>query len=270
MLTRLSNLFYRLPHKVQQPLQRGWYEQLSRLDRDADMVFMNYGWADLDPAAPALPLQSQDEPNRICIQLYHRVAGAIDLTGLDVLEVGCGRGGGASFVMRYLRPRSFTGLDLTANAIAFCKTHHTVPGLSFVRGDAETLSFDPASFDAVINVESSHCYGSMDAFLNGVRRVLKPGGHLLYADHRLKPDVPTLRRQFEDAGLAVIEEEMINANILKALELDEARKQALIKAKVPRLFQPFFNEFACMAGAQSTLGTLCSGERLYMRFVMKT
>lgn len=269
MLAMLSNLFYRLPRRLQQPFERSWYEHISRLDRDADMIFMNYGWADLDPAAPALPLQPQDEPNRTCIQLYHRVAGAIDLTGLDVLEVGCGRGGGASYVMRYLAPRSLTGLDLTANAITFCTTHHAVPGLSFVRGNAEALHFEPASFDAVINVESSHCYGSMAAFLNGVHRVLKPGGHLLYVDHRLKPDVATLRRQFQDAGLTVIEEETINANILKALELDEVRKQALIKNKVPRLLQPFFNEFACMAGAQSTLGTLCSGERLYMRFVLR-
>ena len=63
---------------------------------------MNYGWASLDPTASALTLRPEDEPNRYCIQLYHRVASVVDLCGSDVLEVGCGRGRGASYVMRYL------------------------------------------------------------------------------------------------------------------------------------------------------------------------
>ena len=45
--------------------------------------------------------------------------------------------------------------------------------------------------------------------------------------------------------------------------------KTLIKTKVPRILQPFLNEFACMEGAQSTLGTLCTGERLYLRFVLQ-
>ncbi len=47
---------------------------------------MNYGWASLDPSDQALSLLPEDERNRYCIQLYHRVAGAIDLSGMDVLE----------------------------------------------------------------------------------------------------------------------------------------------------------------------------------------
>jgi SAM-dependent methyltransferase len=40
------------------------------------------------------------------------------------------------------------------------------------------------SFDAVINVEASHCYPSLPRFLAEVARVLRPGGHFLYADVR--------------------------------------------------------------------------------------
>ena len=60
----------------------------------------------------ALPLAESDEPNRYSIQLYHRVAAQVDLTGKRVLEVSCGHGGGASYVMRTLGPASYTGLDL--------------------------------------------------------------------------------------------------------------------------------------------------------------
>jgi SAM-dependent methyltransferase len=267
-------LFYHLPRKVQFPIERLWYKIISALDRDANMLFMNYGWADPDPAAKILPLRPEDEPNRYCIQLYHRIAGAIDLAGLDVLEVGCGRGGGSCYIKRYLNPRSITGLDRTANAIAFCRahyvrTHDALPRLRFVRGDAEALRFEAASFDAVINIESSHCYVSMERFLQGVYRVLRPGGYLLYADHRPAGLVDTLRRQFRQAGFSALEEECINACVLKALELDNARKQALIEAKVPRLLHPFFKEFAAMKGSRSIYGSLRSGERVYLRFVLR-
>ncbi|QDU31359.1 Phthiotriol/phenolphthiotriol dimycocerosates methyltransferase [Anatilimnocola aggregata] len=55
-------------------------------------------------------------------------------------------------------------------------------GLSFVVGDAENLPFEDDTFDAVVNVESSHCYRSDPAFLAQVRRVLRTGGHVLFAD----------------------------------------------------------------------------------------
>jgi ubiquinone/menaquinone biosynthesis C-methylase UbiE len=270
----IVGLFYHLPRKVRLPIERLWYEIISALDRDADMLFMNYGWADLDTAAKPLFLQPEDEPNRHCIQLYHRVASAIDLTGLDVLEVGCGRGGGVWYIKRYLNPRSITALDRTANAITFCNAHYmrehdALARLRFVHGDAEVLPFDAASFDAIINVESSNLYASMERFLHGVYSVLRPGGYLLYADHRLVTLVDTLRRQFREAGLTLLEEECITAHVLKALELDDATKQALIRAKVPRVLRPFFNEFAAMEGSRSIYGSLRSGELAYLRFVLK-
>jgi ubiquinone/menaquinone biosynthesis C-methylase UbiE len=269
MLDALSSWFYRLPGWVLRPLERVWYEHISTLDRDANMIFMNYGWADVHVDAAPLPLQPEDEPNRYCIQLYHRVASAIDLTDLDVLEVGSGRGGGASYVKRYLAPNTLTGVDVTANAIGFCRQHHVVPGLTFVRGDAQALEFGDDSFDAVINVESSHCYASMDRFLAEVVRVLRPAGHLLYADHRRISDVAGLRRQFHDAGLVVVAEERLDAGVLRALELDNTRKQALIRTHVPWMLRPLFSQFAAMEGTRSVYATLLSGERTYLRFVLR-
>jgi SAM-dependent methyltransferase len=269
MLNALISWLYRLPGRVLRPLERAWYEHISTLDRDANMIFMNYGWADVNVDAALLPLQPEDEANRYCIQLYHRVAGAIALDGLDVLEVGSGRGGGACYVKRYLAPERLTGVDLTANAIAFCWEHYAIPGLTFVRGDAQALDFEDGSFDAVINVESSHCYASMERFLSEVVRVLRPGGHLLYADHRRSADVAALRQQFHNAGLTVIAEERLNAGVLRALELDNARKQALIRANVPWVLRPLFSQFAAMEGTRSIYATLLSGERVYLRFVLR-
>jgi fatty-acid O-methyltransferase len=114
---------------------------------------LNFGYEEDPPMA--LPLEAADEPNRYWIQLYHRTATQADLTGKRVLEVGCGHGGGASYLMRTLHPASYTGLDLNPDGIAFCKKRHNVPGLDFVQGDAENLPFPDQSFDLVVNIESS-------------------------------------------------------------------------------------------------------------------
>jgi len=268
MLQVLSDWVYRLPQGIHNFLSRRWYENMSRLDRDADMIFMNYGWVDLNPAAPSLSLRPEDEANRYSIQLYHRVASAVPLAGADVLEVGSGRGGGASYIMRYLGPRNLVGLDLTPQSIAFCQQHHSLPGLRFVQGKAEALDFPPETFDAVINIESSHCYAPLSAFLEGVHRVLKPGGHFLFADHRDAAQIAGLRQSLTKAGLLILEEENISANVVRALELDNARKQTLINQKVPKLLRHFFNEFAGMQGTHSLYATLRKGEKVYMRFVL--
>ena len=54
------------------------------------------------------------------MQLYDHVAGAVDLRDLKVLEVGSGRGGGADYIKRYLKPESMVGLDISENAVSFC------------------------------------------------------------------------------------------------------------------------------------------------------
>src|SRR5215218_2706765 len=78
------------------------YRFLSRLLIADDVLFLNYGYEEDPPMA--LPLAASDETDRFCIQLYHRTATQADLRGKQVLEVSCGHGGAASYVMRALHP----------------------------------------------------------------------------------------------------------------------------------------------------------------------
>ena len=268
MFKSIGNWFTRMPSSFKVPFKRFWYDRISALDRDGDMTFMNYGWAGEQDEA-SLELLPEDEHNRYCIQLYHRVASAVDLAGADVLEVGSGRGGGASFIMRYLKPRTMTGLDYTQRAVAFCRSYYDTPGLKFVRGNAEDLQFEDAHFDAVVNVESSHCYVAFDQFIAGVARVLKPGGHLLFTDFRLCDEVAALREEFLKNNLQIIEEELLNPAILRALRLDDQRKKALIEKKVPALMRPVFHQFAAMEDEGGFGGMMQTGEMQYLRFTLQ-
>jgi len=246
---------------------RRWYQYLAGY-KVLDWRFMNYGYAPVDFDEPLLELQDDDEPDRYAIQLYHQVAGAIDLQGRDVLEVGSGRGGGASFVKRHHQPRQMTGVDFSAKAIRFCRKQHRREGLSFVYGDAEALPLGDETFDAVLNVESSHCYGSMPAFLREVNRVLRPGGHFLFADFRAAEDCDRLHTHLEETGMEVLEQQDITPNVLEALRQDSKRKQALIKHSVNRHLIRLFRQFAAVDGSEVFEG-FRHGAIVYLRYALR-
>src|SRR5262249_4998827 len=152
------------------------------------------------------------------------VAGAIDLRNLRVLEIGCGRGGGASFVARYLQPDRIVGVDISPAAVELCRRNRASAQLNFEVGDAEHLPFGEGEFDAVINVESSHCYPNLQRFFAEARRVLKPGGHFLYADLHAGASLDDWRSTLVTSGLHVVSERCITKNVLAALDRDNERK----------------------------------------------
>jgi ubiquinone/menaquinone biosynthesis C-methylase UbiE len=266
LVARLVSIAYRMP-PVKRWLWRAWYEFLARRYRDRQWTFMNYGHRPPHGTAP-LALAPEDEPDRSCIQLYHLVAGAVDLTGREVLEVGSGRGGGASFVARYLRPSRVVGVDVAPEAVAFCRERHAAPGLSFEVGNAEHLGFAAASFDAILNVESSHCYGDLGAFVREVRRVLRPQGHFLYADFRSLAEVDAWRAGLLKAGLRLVVERDITPGVVAALDADDEWKRDLIQARVARPLVRTFGQFAALRGTV-LYDKLRAGSVVYRAFVFE-
>lgn len=202
-----------------QEVNKRLYPYLTRRVSD-DVFFLNWGYEE-DPPMD-IPLDAADEPHRYPIQLYHSTASqGAGLAGKRVLEVGCGHGGGASYLARTLNPASYTGLDLNPAGIEYCRRNHKVPGLEFVQGNAENLPFPAASFDAVVNVESSHCYPHFDRFLAEVERVLRPGGEFLYTDVRQRTECEKWEAALKAAaGLQLVSGREINTEVIRALELN--------------------------------------------------
>ncbi len=248
---------------------RYWYPYLTQAIKDTPIIFLNYGYVDLNPAAPPLKLQEVDEPNRLCLQLYHHLAQTIDLTDLEVMEVSCGHGGGAAYLARYLQPKSMLGVDLNAKAIDFCRRHHhPIKNLAFVRGNAETLQFDNDTFDVIINVEASHCYGDMAQFLGHVARILRPGGYFLFTDFRTRPDDERLRAQLVQSGLEIRRAETITLNVLRAMELASEEKLALIRQFAPRILHKLLKQFSGVKGSTIFKG-FQSGEMVYVSYTLQ-
>jgi len=233
---------------VRRAIWKFWYPFVTRRVRGEEVLFLNYAFEEVPPRA--LALDPADEPNRACIQLYRHVATQTELRGKNVLEVSCGHGGGASWLMRTQRPASYVGLDLNPAGIAFCRGRHRVDGLTFVQGDAENLPLADATFDAVLNVEASHCYPHFPRFLTEVARVLRPGGALLYADFRFTQGIAAWERDLAAAPLTLRATRVINAEVLRGLTRNSTRSTALIVRHLPTWLHGLGRDFAGIAGSR--------------------
>ncbi|NNE28265.1 MAG: class I SAM-dependent methyltransferase [Saprospiraceae bacterium] len=246
----LVEKYCELPRPLRKPLWKWAHNLIQKWDQDHAGVFLNYGYAATGQKSQGLQLQKEDFPNRYGIQLYDHVAKPVSFSGARVLEVGCGRGGGASWLVRSRNPRSYVGMDISKEAIGFCQQKHSFSNLSFVKGDAESLPFKKDQFDIVLNVESARCYGSIPRFFEEVKRVLSPRGKFLFADMIKKGEVDKIRTWMEQVGFSLEEEEEITSSVVQALRSDSSSRMKIIKDFIPSYWRKAFAEFSGVEGSR--------------------
>ena len=265
-MSAIVDRYAELPLFIRKPLWQIWHKVMIRFDKDVTANFMNYGYQSLN-GEPFLTLRDKDENDRYCIQLYDHVVNREDLLNKEVLEVGSGRGGGASYISRYYKPKSYTGLDISAPIIDFCNDYYDVEGLRFKKGIAENLPFDQQSFDAVVNVESARCYGSLSDFFNEVFRVLRKEGKFLFADMIRPRELEDVKRKLAESGFRIIHETEITHNVVEALDRDTHRRETLIRKKVPGFLVGAFMTFAGAKGSER-YKSFTNGTYSYWSFVL--
>jgi len=113
----------------------------------------------------------------------------VPLASGRVFEIGCGGGINQQFYDP-ARVTGFAGMDPSAKGLEF--TRAAVAGKGWEadvrRGFGEAIPFEDASFDCVVCTFTLCSVGSQEQTLAELRRILKPGGRLLYAEHGQAPD----------------------------------------------------------------------------------
>jgi ubiquinone/menaquinone biosynthesis C-methylase UbiE len=215
-------------------------------DRAADAVpeftVLNYGFS----SEPENSVIAAGEPEFYCLRLYEHTVRGTPLAGLDVLEVSCGRGGGASFVSRTFEPKRYLGVDLSAENIKLATARAARKNLTFTTGNAEQLDLADASFDVVINIEASHLYADRTRFFAEALRVLRPGGNFCYTDGCWADDDCT--DDLLAAGFELLERLEITSNVLHALRKDSARREALFDAMRNRELREEYKDWGGVVG----------------------
>ena len=106
-----------------------------------------------------------------------------------MLELGVG--GGANLRFYDLeRVRSVHGVDPSLELRAKAEAAPRAPGLQVrvEEGRAEALPFETGRFDTAVVTFTLCSVADPEAALGEMRRVLKPGGRLLFCEHGLAPD----------------------------------------------------------------------------------
>lgn len=243
-----------------------WYQYLSGRIGSDSITFLNYGY--WPPEGETVSLQPEDEPNRPAIQLYHHVATGAELADKNVLEVSCGHGGGASFIKRYHRPKTYTAVDQNPKAIEYNRKTHSALGIDFRTGDAQALDFPENIFDAVINVEASHCYPRQEQFFRSAYRVLRKGGHLLYADFRTHETTHQLDSDIAIAGFHIKSKSDITDHVLSALKRTSDSYRKLVHKFAPKILHPAMETFAAVEGS-GVFNSFVNRERIYYSYCLE-
>jgi phosphatidylethanolamine/phosphatidyl-N-methylethanolamine N-methyltransferase len=106
------------------------------------------------------------------------------LPGRDVLEVGVGTG---LALPTYARDRRITGIDLSAEMLALAAKRVAALGLPNVKAlremDAEATDFSDASFDIAVAMFVASVVPHPRKLMEEMRRVVRPGGHILFVTH---------------------------------------------------------------------------------------
>ena len=125
--------------------------------------------------------------------------GLDDLAGLRICEVGCGAGAELLRLASWgARPENLSGVDLLADRIAGAQA--LLPAATLEVKDARSTSFADGSFDLVMQLTLFSSVLDPEirlAIAHEMRRILKPGGKILWYDMRVvRPDRPlvALRR----------------------------------------------------------------------------
>jgi SAM-dependent methyltransferase len=196
---------------------RSFYDLLSRRLEAVGVAdssfFLNYGYTPTDSHNESAFDIPQGTFNANSVRLVFEVIGPVDLNDRTVVEIGCGRGGNSALVAKKFRAQVI-GIDMSAEAIAFCRKAHVGDSIDFRVGDALDLPLDDGCCDAVVNVESSHSYGNLPKFLKQVHRICRPGAWFLHTDFLSPEDWDYIRMRLHALGFSTEVDRDITANVL--------------------------------------------------------
>jgi ubiquinone/menaquinone biosynthesis C-methylase UbiE len=112
-----------------------------------------------------------------------------------VLEVGVGSG--LNLPLYGSAVTRVVGLDPSPELLRLAsnRTADAVVPVSLLRGSAEHVPFRDAVFDAIVITWTLCSIPNPIAALTEMRRVLRPGGRLIFVEHGLSPEIRTARWQ---------------------------------------------------------------------------
>jgi SAM-dependent methyltransferase len=161
----------------------------------------------------------------------------------SLLEVGSAGG----WLLKHARERGWRvlGVELSAEAVAQARSL----GLEVFHGDLLAAALAPAAFDLVYMGDVLEHVPDCRAALVEVARVLRPGGHFLYADYRYNAGLAAWEQALAAAPLALLHSRVINTEVRRGMDRNAPRSEELIARHLPRCMHGIGRDFAGLPGS---------------------
>ncbi|MEO6069898.1 MAG: class I SAM-dependent methyltransferase [Chitinophagaceae bacterium] len=253
-----------LSHKRLAPIAKRFYNYFYSIKGIDHLSINNYGFAPVDNDLAVYPPVFQ-----FGIQLYKELvkngSGYMITDKSKVVEIGCGKGAGAAYLIQKFHPLHFTGIDYSSQAIGYCKKNYPqLKNAQFICADAHAIPLPDGFADVVINVESSHIYKDPFAFFKEVNRVLQPNGKFLFTDYRyLKHcSILQLEKEIKDSGFLILHKRDITQNIYDSCIGASPFRKNLIEEASPPFLKKYFGHYSGLKGSKKHL-QFGNGEIVY-------
>lgn len=120
-----------------------------------------------------------------------------DLQAPKILDIGVGAGPNLKYLTCLPAGSQVVGLDPNPAMEPYCQKSAAACGLqdsfTFVIGDAQAMPFPSAVFDAAVITLVLCSVPDVSTALTEVKRVVKPGGHVLLVEHVISPQPGWMR-----------------------------------------------------------------------------
>ncbi|HEY4343671.1 MAG TPA: class I SAM-dependent methyltransferase [Parvibaculum sp.] len=103
-----------------------------------------------------------------------------DVTGLDVVDLGCGFG----WFCRWARERgadTVQGFDVSEKMLARAREMTSDAAISYERADLETLDLSSGAFDLVYSSLAFHYIEKLERLFSVIAHALRPGGRFVFS-----------------------------------------------------------------------------------------
>ncbi|MGK7922474.1 MAG: class I SAM-dependent methyltransferase [Trichodesmium sp.] len=100
-----------------------------------------------------------------------------------ILDVACGTGEFARFLLNKNPTQNIIGVDISENMLDVArKKYQAYPNINFQQASVHSLPFDSHSFNVVVCANSFHFFDKPEVALREMKRVLKSDGKLIILD----------------------------------------------------------------------------------------
>ena len=149
--------------------------------------------------------------------------------GARVLDIACGTGYGAPRLLQ-AGAVSYTGVDLSADAIAHAKKHYASDKARFLAASAAEHLFNAGSFDLICSFETIEHLDTADraAYLFNLSEYLRPGGTLLLSTPNKQITSPFTRRPLNPFHVLEFTKGQLLAEVSRHFKVEQVLGQRLV------------------------------------------